>query len=133
MTLPRSFVMQQSSSRILYAAGLVRSASEGERLIQARGAYVGQQKGKNPKLDGELKWLALTSSAKGDVGKMVVDESLLLLRAGKWNIKIARIIGDEEFDARGLDVPGWKEFRDYKREPGQRTEDDGDKQAAVGA
>ena len=44
--------------------------------------------------------------------KYVTEGELLVLRVGKWKVKVVKIVSDEEFDAMGLDAPGWQEFKD---------------------
>ena len=41
--------------------------------------------------------------------KYIIDGDLLILRVGKWKIKIVKIVSDEEFERLGLTAPGWKE------------------------
>ena len=44
--------------------------------------------------------------------KYVIEGELLVLRVGKWKVKVIKIVSDEEFDAMGLDTPGWQEFKE---------------------
>jgi len=41
--------------------------------------------------------------------KYIIGDDLLILRVGKWKVKIVKIISDEEFEKKGLTAPGWKE------------------------
>jgi hypothetical protein len=45
----------------------------------------------------------------------VMDDTLLVLRVGKWNVKVIAIIPDEEFVSRGLHAPGWQAYLDGQR------------------
>ena len=111
VTIPLSLVTQGSAARVFHAAGLVSSRSEGERLIQAGGAYVGRRMGSNPQLQESLNYVSIKAKGVGDLRPYVLDDSLLILRAGKWNVKIAKVLGDEEFEEQGLDVPGWAQYK----------------------
>ena len=44
--------------------------------------------------------------------KYVIDGNLLILRVGKWKVKVVRIVSDEEYEGMGLDAPGWKEWKE---------------------
>ena len=129
--LPRSLVSEQSWPRVLYAAGLVDSASAGMRLIAAHGVYVGSRPGGryNRKgglggpLDGsELTWTPIKAPDK-DVNDYVVpgddQGDLLVLRHGKWKIRLVRIIDDEKFERLKVqngwdDPPGWATLQESK-------------------
>ena len=41
--------------------------------------------------------------------KYVIDGCLIILRVGKWKVKIVKIVSDDEFERLGLTAPGWKE------------------------
>ena len=110
-TIPRSIVNQGSTARVLHALGLVNSGSEGERLIRAKGAYVGANPAGNATMPDQLIYHQLKDQAPGQVAQYVLDDTLLIMRAGKWNVKIARLIDDAEFDRKGLDCPGWTQFK----------------------
>lgn len=116
--LPRSLVFSRQIGHILYAAGLVSSRSEGHRLSAAKGAYVGSLPGKQhgnmpnhveftPALNWEDEW----------VNRFIIDGKLLIVRAGKWKVRIIRIVEDGEFERLGLDVPGWKELKQRQQDP----------------
>ncbi|KAI4149805.1 MAG: hypothetical protein LQ340_004427 [Diploschistes diacapsis] len=112
VTLPRSLVIHSSAARVLMAVGLVASGSEGQRLMAAKGAYVGRRSGKNPTMQDGLDYRFILETRVGELAQFIIDDSMLILRAGKWNVKIVRVVGDEEFERMGLDVPGWKEFKE---------------------
>lgn len=44
--------------------------------------------------------------------RFIVDGNLLVLRVGKWKVKIVKVVSDEEFELEGLDAPGWKEWKE---------------------
>ncbi|KAF2271030.1 tyrosyl-tRNA synthetase-like protein [Lojkania enalia] len=111
--IPRSVLQVGSFSRILYAAGLVRSRSEGRRLIQHQGAYIvvpGSGSLENP---FSLKWEPIPQNfAEIDPTQYLVDWEALVLRIGKSKIKICRVINDNDFEREGLSYPGYEEFKE---------------------
>jgi tyrosyl-tRNA synthetase len=116
-TLPKSLVFGRPLSRILYNAGLVSSHSEGNRLIKARGAYVAAETGIIPEgreMPDELKWVPIDSADPANTEKYIMGGHIIMLRVGKWKVRIIKIIPDEEFDQLGLDAPGWKDFKAEK-------------------
>lgn len=110
ITLPQSLVFNRPAAHVLFHAGLVSSRSEGRRLCAARGAYVGVRSGLNK--DSELQWQpiddVLDDLSGGKIGDLVIDGSLLLLRAGKTKVRVVTITSDQDFEARGLTAPGWQ-------------------------
>ncbi|KAM6485418.1 hypothetical protein HDV62DRAFT_286465 [Trichoderma sp. SZMC 28011] len=104
--LPQS-VLKLSPAKILYAAGLVNSASEGQRLVSQQGAYVaarpGQQRGLVP---GNLDWTPMKMWFPEETTKFVIDDKLLILRKGKHNIRIIELVSDEEWTASKKIYPG---------------------------
>ena len=119
VTLPRSLVENQPMARILYHAGLVNSRSEGARLMMAGGAYVGRQPGEGiigKELRDQLEFIPVKKTDSEDSWSYVIDDSLLILRTGKWRVRIIRIVPDEEFDRAGLTAPGWKTAEERKGE-----------------
>ena len=118
-TLPASLVYQQPLSKILWSAGLVASKSEGNRLIVNGGVYIGGAADGKRQMGDELSYTpADTKKARWEeVEKFIIKGSnereggddLLILRTGKWRVKIVRVVEDEEFRRRGLSAPpGWE-------------------------
>ena len=105
--LPRSLVFNQPFARILHSAGLVSSRSEGHRLGNAQGAYVGHRSGGGPMSD-DLSFTPVKLWKPEETQKYVIDDDVMILRAGKWKVKVIKIISDEDFEKAGLDAPGWK-------------------------
>ncbi|KEY71133.1 hypothetical protein S7711_00955 [Stachybotrys chartarum IBT 7711] len=106
ITLPRS-VMQFSPAKLLYAAGIVSSGAEGQRLVVAQGAYVagapGQKKGLVP---GNLSWTPMQMWFPGEANKFLIDDKYLILRKGKHNVRIIELVSDEEWKESGKVYPG---------------------------
>ena len=110
MTLPRSLVVDQPLSRILWSAGLVSSRSEAVRLINNRGAHIGSTSDRMGRDMGDgLSFAPISSWKPYETSRFIIDSNLLILRVGKWKVKIIDIVSDEEFEKSGLTVPGWKE------------------------
>jgi tyrosyl-tRNA synthetase len=86
---------------------MVSSRSEGHRLIANKGAAVGSKSGSGTMDDG-LSYMPIKTWPGQDTEKFIIDDSLLILRVGKWKVKIVKIVSDEEFEDRGLNAPGWK-------------------------
>ncbi|PFH57336.1 hypothetical protein XA68_15208 [Ophiocordyceps unilateralis] len=106
MELPDS-VMNLSPGRILQAVGLAGSSSEGHRMTVAQGAYVaaspGQERGLVP---GNLSWTPMKMWFPGETRKFLIDDKLLILRKGKHNVRIVRLVSDEEWKKSGRTYPG---------------------------
>ncbi|KAL8896532.1 MAG: hypothetical protein Q9207_007664 [Kuettlingeria erythrocarpa] len=120
VTLPRSLVFSQQIGRILYASGLVASRSEGHRLSAARGAYVGSLPGKeHTDMPDHVDFTPALNWDDDYVNRFIIDGKLLILRAGKWKVKIIHVVDDDEFEKLGLDVPGWEDFKLKQQEQGQ--------------
>ena len=107
--LPRSLVFETPASRILWSAGLVSSKTEGQRLVNAGGAYIGGAADAKQEMGDSLSYTPLKTANWSEVQKWIMDDSLLILRSGKWRIRIINIIPDDEFTRLGLTCPGWEE------------------------
>ena len=106
-TLPRSLVKDQPLSRILHSAGLVASRSEGQRLVNGGGVYIGARSSGKGEMEDNVSYITARDSSAGFVSKYIIDDNLLILRTGKWKVKVISIINDEEFQAEKLTCPGW--------------------------
>ena len=117
MTLPRSLVVNQPISRVLYAAKLVSSRSEGHRVVVERGAYVGSLPGQKGGMGDKLEFDRIVNWQPSETEKFIIDGSLLILRVGKWNVRLITIVSDEEFEKLGVEAPpGWEELKESQRE-----------------
>ncbi|EME88897.1 uncharacterized protein MYCFIDRAFT_27144 [Pseudocercospora fijiensis CIRAD86] len=113
--LPKSLVYNTPFSRILYHAGLVGTKSEGARLIGNNGAYVATASRQSTiSNEGQLEFVQIKEQKASEVPDLVVD-GLLILRLGKWKVRVIEIVEDSDFDADGRDAPGWKEFKETAR------------------
>ncbi|KAL8714532.1 MAG: hypothetical protein Q9220_001480 [cf. Caloplaca sp. 1 TL-2023] len=115
--LPRSLVVSRQISRVLYAAGLVGSRSEGHRMMAARGAYIGSLPGKqHTTMPDHVEFTPALNWDDEYINRFIIDDKLLILRVGKWKIRVIKIVPDEEFERLGLDAPGWKELQANRQE-----------------
>jgi tyrosyl-tRNA synthetase len=114
LTLPSSLVRGQPLAKILWSTGLVVSRSEGQRLINANGIHIGAKKGRNQEMDDSLSYRRVGDAnlPPGNlIDQYIIDDDLLILRAGKWKHRFVKIVPDAEFENLGLTCPGWKDER----------------------
>ncbi|SPO02191.1 related to tyrosine--trna ligase precursor, mitochondrial [Cephalotrichum gorgonifer] len=106
--LPASLITGKSVARILYACGLASSTTEGTRLVQQGGAYVAASPGpdKQRLIPGSLDWTPVKTWFPSDTAKFLIDGRLLILRRGKYNVRIIDMVSDEEWKASGMNYPG---------------------------
>ena len=109
IVLPRSLVIRQPIARVLWSAGLVASKSEGHRLAAKKGAYIGSRPSASGTMSDHLDFSPCMNWNPADTEKYIIGDDILILRVGKWKVKIVKIISDKEFEERGLTAPGWKE------------------------
>ncbi|KAL9037266.1 MAG: hypothetical protein Q9180_003818 [Flavoplaca navasiana] len=118
--LPRSLVLSQQIGRVLFAAGLVSSRSEGHRLIAAKGAYIGSVAGPEHRaMPDHVEFTPIKNWEDEYINNFIINENLLILRAGKWRVRVIKVVEDGEFEKLGLDVPGWKELKEKKEQMGE--------------
>jgi len=118
LKLPESLVVNQSFARVLWSAGLVASHGEGHRLIAKKGCHVGSKSGRravDSQMSDYLSFAPIVTTRPEETQKYIVDENLLILRVGKWKMKIITILSDKEYEEAGLTCPGWKEEDDAGR------------------
>ncbi|CAG8978651.1 hypothetical protein HYALB_00011746 [Hymenoscyphus albidus] len=108
--LPHSLIHELSIGRILHAAGLATSATDGHRLAAAQNSvYIGgMPHGKSIMIDSFVSWTRIKTWRKEDTAKYLVHGDLLLLRKGKHNIRIIQVVPDAEYKASGKTYPGQK-------------------------
>lgn len=106
--LPSSLVLNTPFSRILYHARIAPTKSEGARMIAKGGVYAAavDKSGDGNRLD----FVQLRDQKPSDVAAFAMD-GMLVLRVGKWKVRVVDIVEDAEFDARKLDAPGWEEWK----------------------
>jgi tyrosyl-tRNA synthetase len=111
MKLPRSLIMNKSIGRILYAARLATSASDGHRLATQQGAYIGglpgRRPGKGEAMDPSmLTWNPVSLWFPQETEQYLIDNKLLILRKGKHNVRIIQVVDDLEYEESGERYPG---------------------------
>ncbi|KAI1463181.1 uncharacterized protein F4812DRAFT_286365 [Daldinia caldariorum] len=109
--LPQSLILGKSISRILFAAGLADSVTDGNRLTQHQGAYIGAAPGQaaaiNKGMDyGELTYTPIKNWFPQLTKNFLIEGKLLILRRGKHFIRVVEMVSDEEWAASGLMYPG---------------------------
>ena len=115
MMLPRSLVVGQPIHKVFWSAGLVASRSEGQRLVVNKGCHVGSRTGRGAvtaTMGDQLMFTPVRSSHASETEKYIIEGDLLILRVGKWKLKIIKIVSDEEYEKTKLTCPGWKEEED---------------------
>ncbi|OBT64198.1 hypothetical protein VE03_06833 [Pseudogymnoascus sp. 23342-1-I1] len=107
ITLPRS-VLNKSIGKIAFAAGLAESASDGHRLVSNGSLYIsGPSSQKKQAMDeAELKFTQIKNWLIADTKKFLVGDEMLVLRRGKHNIRIVKIVEDKEWAESGKKYPG---------------------------
>ncbi|TDZ66109.1 Tyrosine--tRNA ligase [Colletotrichum trifolii] len=108
LQLPRDLIYNGGIARILFAAGLVPSVSEGHRVARVAGAYVAAAPGKDMRglVPGNLDWTPVKLWFPQDVPKFLIDDRVLIIRRGKHNVRIIEVVSDEDWEASGKDYPG---------------------------
>lgn len=104
--LPRS-VMDLSPAKLIRAAGLASSNTEGQRLVSDQGVYVAAQPGQDRGLvPGNLSWTPMKLWYPHETAKFLIDGRILILRRGKHNVRIVELVSDDEWKASGKFYPG---------------------------
>lgn len=113
--LPYTLVHNKQPARILYHAGLAKSNSDGTRMVQSGGAYIGARSDQaDVSLDGELEFRSLKGVTAPMITYMLQQSNVLVLRTGKWNVKLVEVISDVEYEQKGLSAPGWEEAKEAR-------------------
>lgn len=109
LTLPKSLVLNTSIANVLHAAGMTSSRGEASRLLIKGGAYIGSRPGNSGTMSDQLEYTPIKNWDIKETRKHIIDDSLLILRVGKWKVKLIRLVSDEEFERLGLSYPGMEE------------------------
>lgn len=102
LKLPHSLIHTKSIGRILQATGLALTASEGQRIAQSSGAYIGVK----GEADNEVSWVQIKGWKSENVKDFLLHGDLLFFRKGKQNIKIVQVVNDNEYEALGESYSG---------------------------
>lgn len=122
MKLPESLIMGGKIGRILFAAGFVASVSDGTRLAQQKGAYIGGSPGQAAALNkgmpiGQLDFTPVALWYPENTRNFLIDGRLLILRKGRHNVRVIEMVSDDEWKASGqhyMGEPGSGSFRRMK-------------------
>lgn len=120
LILPRSLIVGQFFHKVLWSAGMVDSKADGYRLICNNGAAVASRADSKHTMDDALSYIPLRPWTADVTEKFIIDNELMILRAGKWKVKIIKIVPDEEYEKLGLTAPGW----DVEETPTERAKDE---------
>ncbi|KAK7983190.1 hypothetical protein PG989_010592 [Apiospora arundinis] len=108
--LPESLLKQKSIGKILHAAGLASSGSEGHKLTANGGAYIGGAPSGTAKSGGmrvgELTFVPVKTWFPEDNHKFLIDGKLMILRRGKHFVRIVKMVSDEDWKRSGKTYPG---------------------------
>lgn len=114
LVLPKSLIYNQPIDRVLYHAGLVASRSEGNRMVSNKGAYIGARPGGTGTMGEQVDFSPAAHWDRKETEKYIIGGDTLIIRAGKWKVKVIKIISDEEFKKQGLSAPGWEDDKPEK-------------------
>ncbi|KAI1074884.1 hypothetical protein F5B20DRAFT_562171 [Whalleya microplaca] len=109
--LPESLILSKSIGRILFAAGLADSVTDGTRLSHQQGAYIGAASGQPAATNKGMSYAELTFTPvkawfPKDTANFLIDGKLLILRRGKHFIRVVKMVTDKEWTASGRVYPG---------------------------
>lgn len=60
--------------------------------------------------DSELTFRPLGTVKHGMIDGYVAQTGVVVLRVGKWKVRVVQVVDDAEFEKSGLSAPGWDEF-----------------------
>ncbi|KAK3702919.1 tyrosyl-tRNA synthetase [Vermiconidia calcicola] len=96
--VPQSEVLDRPLGSILYAAGLADSGSHGRRLVSSGAVYLASR---SQGADRELTFVQIKDPMHKVEAQMLVD-GRLLVRIGKWKVRLIEVVGDEEYATIGI-------------------------------
>lgn len=92
--LSRSLVYNVPFARILFHAGLVKTKSEGARIIAKGGAYVAvpaESSETSESIRENLEFMQISSDRTAEAQSFVMD-GLLVVRLGKWKVSVIEVV-----------------------------------------
>lgn len=116
IALPRPLVFEQTLNKVLYNAGLVKSFSEGHRLIANGGAHIGSRSDGTGRMSDSLSFTPILPWTAERNADFVIEDKIMIVKIGKWKMKIIELVDEAEFDKMGLTAPGWEEFKKKREE-----------------
>lgn len=94
--LSQLLVYNTPFARILYHAGFVATKSEGARLIAKGGVYVASGND-----EGKFTFTPIQAQQVLQAGESLVHDGLLILRLGKWKVRVIEVVEDGASDGQG--------------------------------
>jgi tyrosyl-tRNA synthetase len=126
--LPKSVVLGKPLNHVLWATGLVSSRTEGHKLINAGGVYIGSNADAKGGMDDALSFTPARSTKWDDLRRYIIDENLLILRVGKWRLRIVNIVSDDEYEQSGLTCEPWELMKTEAAEAAETPANEGTKE-----
>ena len=77
-------------------------------MIAEAGAYVATSTLEAESSD--LHFVQLKDKRPDSVQRYLMND-MLIVRVGKWKVRVIEVMDDAAFDAQGLDAPGWHEWK----------------------
>jgi tyrosyl-tRNA synthetase len=111
--LPKSLVLNKSPSEILHAASLAKSKSAAARLVSAGTLYAAMPQASSSSepvavaddvMNAELRFVKQISNLPRGLDSFTQPGNLLVLRLGKWKIRIIEVVMDADYEARANDA-----------------------------
>ncbi|KAK5171750.1 tyrosyl-tRNA synthetase [Saxophila tyrrhenica] len=90
VVIPTSEVIGQSWARVLATAGLAASRSEGTRMLKSGAVYTASNSGKGATLQFNA-----VNDPRVVVGRGDLVDGKLLLRIGKWKVRVVEVVDDK--------------------------------------
>lgn len=118
--LPRSLVEGAPFARIMWHAGMTGTKSEAARLVKSGGVYVASTSPSAPadstaeQGESELKFAQIKDQRPEDIESFAKD-GLIVLRTGKWKVRVVEVVDDQVFESEGHEAPGWAEWKESRR------------------
>jgi len=114
--LPRSLVEGAPFARIMWHAGMTATKSEAARLVKSGGVYVASAStsGTPAEQEPELKFAQIKDQKPEDIESFSKD-GLIVLRTGKWKVRIVEVVDDEIFESEDHEAPGWAELKESRK------------------
>jgi len=114
--LPRSLVAGAPFARIMWHAGMTATKSEAARLVKSGGVYVASASapGGAAGQESELKFAQIKDQKPEDIESFSKD-GLIVLRTGKWKVRVVEVVDDEVFESEGHEAPGWAEWKESRK------------------
>jgi len=94
---------------------MTATKSEAARLVKSGGVYVASAPSDAPRQqDAELKFAQIKDQKPEDI-ESFSKNGLIVLRTGKWKVRVVEVVDDEIFESEGHEAPGWAEWKESRR------------------